>query len=329
MSHGLGALFAALLLPLIVGASLVDPGNGSLHDWYKATASAVVQAYLDLAWRGRSLTQQYGHFVLILGAPRWGTGQFAGYAAFGHKRPMTAVITLGLALLLNMAITIQDQLPYLVIFSLAALLYLIRVNAVREQGAWLRRRIGDPRDVGALYIRGGVAFVTIAVVGSLFLTASASSAPLAGAWTGMQQTFINFGTQLQRYLPGGGPGTRITGRLRSVPTRRSRAAGSRTRRPPSRSRCRRTTSTSTTGAPSRTTTSTTRAGAWTPRSRRRIVPARPTFWALRPRATTSRRSCARSPSPIQPLAFRGIDGAQPAAARPRSTRAVEDHAHRR
>jgi hypothetical protein len=120
-------VFAALLLPLIVGASLVDPGNGSLHDWYTATASAVVQAYLDLAWRGRALTQHYGHFVLILGLIAWATGQFAGYAAFGHRRPMTAVATLGIALLINMSITIQDQLPYLVIVSLAALLYRRRV----------------------------------------------------------------------------------------------------------------------------------------------------------------------------------------------------------
>jgi transglutaminase-like putative cysteine protease len=211
LSHGLGAVFAALILPLVVGSSLVDPGNGSLHDWYTATASSVVQAYLDLAWRGRALTQQFGHFALILGVVSWATGQFAGYAAFGHRKPMTAVVTLGLGLLLNMAITVQDQLPYLVIFSLAALLFLIRVNAMQEQSTWLRRRIGDPRAVGSLYIRGGVAFVAMAVVGSLFLTASASSAPLAGAWSGIDQTLINFGTQLQRYLPGGGPGTRITG----------------------------------------------------------------------------------------------------------------------
>ncbi len=211
VSHGLGAVFAALLLPLIVGASLVEPGNGSLHDWYTATASAVIQAYLDLAWRGRALTQEYGHFALILGLIAWATGQFAGYAVFHHRRPMTAVVTLGLGLLLNMSITIQDQLPFLVIFSLAALLFLIRVNVIHEETTWLRRRIGDPQAVGSLYIRGGVAFVAMAVVGSLFLTASASSAPLAGAWSGVDQTLINFGTQLQRYLPGGGPGTRITG----------------------------------------------------------------------------------------------------------------------
>jgi transglutaminase-like putative cysteine protease len=210
IAHLLGAVFAALIVPLFVGAAM-QPGNSSIHDWYTATSSATIEAYLDLFWRGKTLTQQYGHFVLILGLLCWATGQFAGYAAFGHRRPMAAVVTLGLALLLNMSITIRDQLLYLVIFSLAALLYLIRVNVFDEQSSWIRRRIGDPRDVAGLYLRGGVAFVTIAVVGSLFLTATASSAPLAGAWIGIDQGLINFGTQLQRYLPGGGPGTRITG----------------------------------------------------------------------------------------------------------------------
>ena len=91
--------------------------------------------------------------VLILGLLCWATGQFAGYAAFGHRRPMTAVVTLGLALLLNMSITIRDQLPYLVIFSLAALLYLIRVNVFDERSSWIRRRIGDPRDVAEAVVR--------------------------------------------------------------------------------------------------------------------------------------------------------------------------------
>ena len=82
-----------------------------------------MEAYLDLAWRGRTLTQQYGHFVLVLGLLCWGTGQYAGYAAFGHHRPMNAVMLLGVALVTNMAITIRDQLPFLVIFTLAALFF--------------------------------------------------------------------------------------------------------------------------------------------------------------------------------------------------------------
>jgi transglutaminase-like putative cysteine protease len=209
-AHFLGAVFAALIVPLFVGASLVTD-HVSLHDWYFATAHATIQAYLDLAVRGRQLTLQYGHFMLILGLLCWATGQFAAYTAFGHKRPLNAVAILGIALLLNMSITVRDQLTYLVIFSLAALFFLIRMNALSERTSWIRRRIGDPSAVASLYLRGGVTFAALAVVGSLFLTASASSAPLANAFGGLDQNLIELGQQVQRYLPGGGPGTRITG----------------------------------------------------------------------------------------------------------------------
>ncbi|HVA87873.1 MAG TPA: transglutaminaseTgpA domain-containing protein, partial [Candidatus Saccharimonadales bacterium] len=209
-AHGLGAIFAALIVPLLVGSSLVTD-HVSLHDWYVAAAHSTIEAYLDLAVRGRQLTLQYGHFMLILGLVCWASGQFAGYTAFGHRRPLNAVALLGIGLLLNMSITVRDQLSYLVIFSLAALFFLIRMNALTERTGWIRRRMGDPSAVAALYLRGGVTFASLAVIGSLFLTASASSAPLANAWGGVDQNLIDLGQQLQRYLPGGGPGTRITG----------------------------------------------------------------------------------------------------------------------
>ncbi len=210
VAYPLGALFGALIVPVMVGANLL-PGTSSIHDWYVAAASSTVEAYLDLFWRGKALTQQYGHFLLILGLLGWGTGLYAGYVTYRLHRPSNAVLLLGILLVINMSITIQDQLRFLVLFTLAALLFLIRVNTLTERSSWVRRRIGDPKAVAALYLRGGVAFVALAVVGSLFLTVSASSAPLAGAWSGIDQSLINLGQQLQRYLPGGGPGTRITG----------------------------------------------------------------------------------------------------------------------
>ena len=59
--------------------------------------------------------------------------------------------------------------------------------------------------------------MTAAVLGSLVLTATASSAPLANAWSGIDQSLIGIGQTLQRFFPAGGPGTRITGyRVRPV-----------------------------------------------------------------------------------------------------------------
>jgi len=47
-------------------------------------------------------------------------------------------------------------------------------------------------------------FIVAAVVGSLALTASASSAPLAGAWAGVGDKLVEVSQSLQRYLPFGG-----------------------------------------------------------------------------------------------------------------------------
>ena len=210
LAHFLGAVFAALIVPIAVGIGL-NPADQSIGGLFHATAESTVNAYLDLAWRGQTITQQYGHFMLVLGILCWATGQFAGYAVFGHRRPLNAVVLTGMLLVAGMSITIRDQLGFLVLFSLAALSLLVRSHTLEERTSWLRRRIGDPATVGRLYLRGGSAFVAAAVGAALLLTATASSAPLAGAWTGVDQQIIEWGQQIQRFLPCCGAGTRISG----------------------------------------------------------------------------------------------------------------------
>ncbi len=209
-THLLGAAAAALVVPILVGMVL-EPGAG-VAGWFRATSYASVEAVLDLTIRNRAVTQQYGHFLLVLGLLCWATGQFAAYATLGHRRPLGAVFVTGLILLSNMSVTVRnDQLPYLVVFSLAALFLLVRLHADDERLGWLRRRIGDPATVTGLYLRGGTSFVVAAVLGSLFLTSVAASAPLAGAFRSLDQRIVDFGQSIQRYLPFGGPGTRLSG----------------------------------------------------------------------------------------------------------------------
>ena len=202
LTHFLGACAAALVVPLFVGAILV-PG-ASLGDMYRATAASMVNAWYDLAILNLAVTREIGHYLLVLGLLVWSVGQFASYAVFGHRRPLDAVIVVGMMLLGNMALTVRDQLPLLVLFSIAALCVLARSHALDEEAAWLRRRIGDASSVRSLYLRGGSVFIGAAVIGSLLLTGSASSAPLAGAWTGFGDKLIEISQSLQRYLPFGG-----------------------------------------------------------------------------------------------------------------------------
>lgn len=202
----IGAAFAALLVPVLVGGVLLrdaGAGGGSWGDLFRASANSAVEAALDLTVRGQTITHEYGHFLLVLGLVVWATSQFAAFATFRHRRPLGAIVVLGIALVANMSLTPpqRDQFGFLVLFTVAALLLLVRLHAVDEQASWVRRRIGDPIAVSSMYLRGGTAFVVASVLGALVLTGTASSAPLAGAWSGIDSWLADAGRGLQRYFP--------------------------------------------------------------------------------------------------------------------------------
>ena len=199
-THAIGAAFAALIMPLLVGWAIQPPG-GSPAVLFQITTDEVVRAYSDLIAAGLLFTPAFGHHLLVLGLITWGTAQFASYATFGHRRPINAVVVIGLLLIANMSLTVRPQLTFMVIFSIASLFLLVRFHTLDEQADWLRRRIGDPTAISALYLRGGTVFIIAAITASLALTAGASSAPLAGAWTGVAARVVDWGQFLQRFLP--------------------------------------------------------------------------------------------------------------------------------
>ena len=202
LSHLIGAMAAAIIVPLFIG-SILAPGANP-YDQYRATATSVIKAWIDLGLHNEPVTREYGHFLLTIGLLVWSVGQFAGYAVFGHRRPLDAVIVVGLVLLSSISLTANDQLGFLVVFSIAALALLARSHAFDEQSAWVRRRIGDASTVRSLYLRGGSAFIVLAVAGSLVLTATASSAPLQGRMTEVSERLYDMSQWLQRILPIGG-----------------------------------------------------------------------------------------------------------------------------
>jgi transglutaminase-like putative cysteine protease len=199
VAHLVGAVIAALVVPLMVG-SILEP-HAPLGARYEATATASLNAVLDLVVRGLLVTRETGHYLLVLGLVCWANGQFAASAVFRHGRPIGPIIVLGAILVANMSATVHDQLWFLVLFSMASLFLLTRLHALDERATWLRRRIGDPSTVGSLYIRGGTVFIMIAVFGALTLTASAKSAPLAGFWDDAKPALVEISQWLQRIVP--------------------------------------------------------------------------------------------------------------------------------
>jgi hypothetical protein len=207
LTHGLGAVLATAFLVYAVGSRLA-PGSDAAAI-VRLVAERTWLAVDDLVIQGRQTTVQVAHYLLVLGILVWGTGQFAGYTAFAHRRPLSAVVLPGTILVVNVSITILNQFGVLALFCLAALLFLVRFHVADEQRTWARHRIADVGNAVGLSLRSGLAFVGVALLASLLLTSFASSAPLAGWWQGLDQRFVDFGMTLSRFFPSGGPGTSL------------------------------------------------------------------------------------------------------------------------
>lgn len=204
LAHLLGAMFGALFVPILVGMVLAPGADPAVA--FRTTAEAVAGAYRDLATDGQQFTTQYGHFMLVLGIICWGTGQYAGYAVFHDHQPLNALVIVAVGLVANMSIQSDSpsQLPFVVLFSLAALFLLIRSHAYEERMAWTRRRIGDSAILGSAYVRAGSLFVAIAVSAALALTVVATSAPLSDLWHNTDQQLVGLGENLARVFRAGG-----------------------------------------------------------------------------------------------------------------------------
>ncbi|HJP88408.1 MAG TPA: transglutaminase domain-containing protein [Candidatus Limnocylindrales bacterium] len=207
-THVVGAAIGGLIIPLIVGGVLLpaDPGWGpaGLYARMAESSHVVRNVWHQLVELGLPTTTEYGYYHLVFGTMIWAAGLLAGFAVFGHRRPLDVVITLALILLANMALTGHDQLFLLEIYTAGALLLLIRTHIFEEELTWARRKIGDPASISQLYLSGGAMFVTLAMIGAIGLTAVASSSPLQGLFADLPSKLQSLQSILQRFAPPGG-----------------------------------------------------------------------------------------------------------------------------
>jgi transglutaminase-like putative cysteine protease len=208
-THLVAGVIGGLVLPYVAAVTVLGV-NSAPVDWtdvaglYRVSGTIAFNVWADLVRDGKPFTDQFGHYHMVFGGIVWAAAMLATSAVFQRRRPFDAVVVVGILLITNISITAKPELPYLVVFSVAALVLLVRAHSFEEQVTWARRRIGDPSAVSALYLRGGASFVSVAVVGALILTFVASSAPLQGMWADIPSRLAGLSDILQRYAPGGG-----------------------------------------------------------------------------------------------------------------------------
>ena len=196
-----GAAIGAGVLLLAV-SGIVSPAT-PLGPALTAVSDSVYRFYRDLVVDGVR-SSETSVFLLVLGAAMWTVAQLAAVNLFGRHRGLATVAITGVAIFIELSVSAQDQYVYLVVFAVAALVLLMRLNLLDQRVGWARRGIGDQGAVATLYTRSGVTFIALAMVGALALTATASSAPLAGVMDqpAVRDQLVNLGEQLNTLVGG-------------------------------------------------------------------------------------------------------------------------------
>ena len=152
---------------------------------------------LRLRW-----TFQEGQYHLVFGALVWGAGLLAGYTIFGHRRPLDAVVVVGLALLGEHVAHQARPAGLLVVFSARRCCCSSGPTSSRRRS---RGRGGRSvtRRLWRMYLIGGAAFVSRGAGrgpphGDRLL--EATPGPVAGPSEHVRRA----GSDLQRIAPPGG-----------------------------------------------------------------------------------------------------------------------------
>ena len=141
-------------------------------------------------------------FLLIIGAIVWGAGHFAAFNVFRRHQAAPASCWPACCMLINVSLTIHGGVPPPVVFVLAALLLVMRLNLFEQMGEWRSRGMRELGDISGSFLRNGAVMVALAIGASIFLAANASSAPLSRAWNNVDDQLIDIGYAVNRWLGG-------------------------------------------------------------------------------------------------------------------------------
>ncbi len=197
--HLIGAVIGTVLVIVLVAN--VNSTAAELSARLAALSASLDRFGVDLLVR-QVRSPETSAFLLVTGCIAWATGAYAAFAVFRRHRPMDALVVLGLLLLANLSLSYESLFAHLVIFSAAGLLLLVRANLDEQRIGWNRRRIGDAGHVSGLFMRSGLTFVAVAIIGAVLLTSVASSDPLAVVWRAYQSDIATVGQQLNRWVGG-------------------------------------------------------------------------------------------------------------------------------
>jgi transglutaminase-like putative cysteine protease len=189
----------AHLFSLVYGLFSVGYLIGRLVDqvtWYDRITELSRRAS---AWLKAATTGGTSHdslmFVLLLSGLFWLLGHVAAWYTFRRLRIWRVLLPIGATLLVNQYVYTDPRVsapstaslvPFLAIFMLAALLYVVSTNIYMRESQWQSARVTYSTELRLDFVRAGVVLAAVALLVTFVAPGARAGPNLSTLWGGME-----------------------------------------------------------------------------------------------------------------------------------------------
>ncbi|MDE3103263.1 MAG: DUF4129 domain-containing protein [Chloroflexota bacterium] len=202
LGAGLGVIFVILFT---VGAA----GDGPFRE--RAVRLGIdVNTWLTQVLAGEAARGQ-SVFALFLGATVWASVFIGAFALARTGRAWEVIVLNGACLTLNVSLALTPLLLDLVVFTLCALVLLVRMHIVMLQERWQQRNIQPTGEMDWRVLRGGLTWTTVLVITALVTPRVGAADVVGNAFNVFDTPYSHVETEWQLFFAGVSGPSRIRG----------------------------------------------------------------------------------------------------------------------
>ena len=150
-------------------------------------------------------------FVLFLGATVWTSAYVGTFALSRSLRPWDAILFMGFCLVVNVSMALTNLIADLVVFSLSALVLLVRLHIVLLQERWNRNNIVPSGEMDWRLLRGGMTWTMVLVIMALVTPRVGAAEVLNRAYSVFETPYRSVEAEWQRFFAGVSGPSRLRG----------------------------------------------------------------------------------------------------------------------
>ncbi len=150
-------------------------------------------------------------FVLFLGATVWTASYVGTFALSRSLRPWDAILFMGFCLVVNVSMALTNLIADLVVFSMSALVLLVRLHIVALQERWSRNNIVPSGEMDWRLLRGGLTWTMVLVIMSLVTPRVGAAEVLNRAYSVFETPYHSVEAEWQRFFAGVSGPSRLRG----------------------------------------------------------------------------------------------------------------------